>query len=279
MGKIYAMFFSATDTTKKTVMTIASEISKGVHRGQMAQEGEADFICVYDFTLPKQRESQPIFQADDIVVLGTPVIAGRVPNVLLPYLKTLNGRNAMAVPVVLYGNRNYDDALIELRHLLQLGGFQTIAAGAFIGEHSFSNVLAVGRPDEKDKRIMKRFAKQIAEKVLNDTKDHPVVVRGQIPYRFYYQPQDRNGQSIDIRKVKPKVNDLCTRCGVCADVCPMGSISRGDVLKYTGICMKCGACIKKCPSHARYYDDEGYLYHKKELEEMYTRRAEPEVFL
>lgn len=43
--------------------------------------------------------------------------------------------------------------------------------------------------------------------------------------------------------------------------------------------MKCGACIKKCPHHARYYDDEGYLYHKKELEEMYERRAEPEIFL
>ena len=66
---------------------------------------------------------------------------------------------------------------------------------------------------------------------------------------------------------------------MCVEICPMGSISGEDVRQYTGICMKCVACIKKCPHHARYYDDEGYLYHKKELEEMYERRAEPEIFL
>ena len=42
--------------------------------------------------------------------------------------------------------------------------------------------------------------------------------------------------------------------------------------------MKCGACVKKCPSQAKYFDDPGYLYHKKELEEMYERRAESRIF-
>ena len=59
----------------------------------------------------------------------------------------------------------------------------------------------------------------------------------------------------------------------------MGSISFGNVREFTGICIKCGACIKKCPKQAKYYEDEGYLYHKTELEEGYTRRAEPELFV
>lgn len=67
-----------------------------------------------------------------------PVIAGRVPNVLLKFLDTLQGGGALAVPVVLYGNRNFDDALIELRNILQDRGFYAIGAAAFIGEHSFS---------------------------------------------------------------------------------------------------------------------------------------------
>ena len=58
----------------------------------------------------------------------------------------------------------------------------------------------------------------------------------------------------------------------------MGSIDPDDVTHYTGICIKCCACVKKCPVGAKYYDDEGYLYHQHELEEMYQRRAEPEVF-
>ena len=269
MGKIYAMFFSATDTTRKTVMTIASELSM-----ELDHEFE-----VYDFTLPYMRESQPSFKEDDIVVFGTPVIAGRVPNVLLPYLKALDGGHALAIPVVLYGNRNYDDALIELRDLLEMAGFQTVAAGAFIGEHSFSKTLAAGRPDDEDMKMMKKFAAEIVKKILCYKGDYPVYVKGEFPYRNYYQPQDRHGNAIDIRKVKPKVSDACNRCGLCVTVCPMGSISREDVSKYTGICMKCGACIKKCPKQARYYDDEGYLYHKKELEEMYERRAQPEFFV
>ncbi len=99
------------------------------------------------------------------------------------------------------------------------------------------------------------------------------------PYRGYYKPRDRAGNMIDIRKVKPIVNSACDHCGICARVCPMGSIDCKDVSLYINICIKCGACIKKCPKHARYYEDEGYLYHKQELEEEFKRRAEPEMFL
>jgi ferredoxin len=59
----------------------------------------------------------------------------------------------------------------------------------------------------------------------------------------------------------------------------MGSISFDNVREYTGICIRCGACVKKCPQQARYYDDPEYLYHKRELEETLTRRAEPELFV
>ncbi|MCM1169017.1 MAG: 4Fe-4S binding protein, partial [Bacteroides sp.] len=99
------------------------------------------------------------------------------------------------------------------------------------------------------------------------------------PYRGYYQPRDRHGVAINILKVKSLVNDRCTGCKICADVCPMGSISRENVREYTGICIKCGACIKKCPENARYYNDEGYLYHQHELEEIYARRGEVALFL
>ena len=269
MRKIYGMYFSGTDTTKKIGEFLADRLSQYL-------QGEKR---IYDFTLPAARKGYPEFTEDDIVVFGTPVIAGRVPNVLLPYLRTIRGNQAAAVPVVLYGNRNYDDALIELRDLLENGGFRTMAAGAFIGEHTFSKILAAGRPDQKDMETAGTFARQIAESLAAWDGKHPVPVKGETPYRYYYQPRDRYGSKIDIRKVKPKVNDSCTDCGLCVEICPMGSISGEDVRQYTGICMKCGACIKKCPHHARYYDDEGYLYHKKELEEMYERRAEPEIFL
>ena len=271
--KVWAVYFSATDTTKKIVLTIADEAAR-----LLGAERED-----YDFTLPGMRENGFAAGKDDLVIFGTPVYAGRVPNVLLKYLATIQGNGALAVPVVLFGNRNFDDGLIELRDILENTGFHTVAAAAFVGEHSFSKTLAAGRPDADDMKEALAFAGKVAEKVKGLPEGEapaPVEVEGvPHPYRGYYQPRDRKGVSIDIRKVKSLVSDACDDCKICADVCPMGSISHENVREYTGICIKCGACIKKCPKQARYYEDEGYLYHQHELEEGYTRRAAISLFL
>ena len=271
--KVWAVYFSATDTTKKIVLTIADEAAR-----LLGAERED-----YDFTLPRMRENGFAAGKDDLVIFGTPVYAGRVPNVLLKYLATIQGNGALAVPVVLFGNRNFDDGLIELRDILENTGFHTVAAAAFVGEHSFSKTLAAGRPDADDMKEALAFAGKVAEKVKGLPEGEapaPVEVEGvPHPYRGYYQPRDRKGVSIDIRKVKSLVSDACDDCKICADVCPMGSISHENVREYTGICIKCGACIKKCPKQARYYEDEGYLYHQHELEEGYTRRAAISLFL
>ena len=69
-----------------------------------------------------------------------------------------------------------------------------------------------------------------------------------------------------------------TGCGLCAELCPMGSIDPADVSQVNGICIKCCACVKGCPSGAKFFDDAGYLYHRHELEAEYARPAANEVF-
>jgi ferredoxin len=272
IDKVWAVYFSATGTTKRITEVIASEISNAIGAGY-------DSV---DFTLPGARTEALRFGANELVIFGTPVIAGRVPNVLLKYLDTVNGGGALAVPVALYGNRDYDDALIELRDILEKGGLHTIAAAAFIGEHSFSDQLAKDRPDEADLNKAIVFAREVAHRADGITARPewtPVHVKGTPkPYRGYYQPRDRQGNPVNILKVKPLTKDSCTNCLLCAQLCPMGSISFDNVREYTGICIKCGACVKKCPVQAKFYDDEGFLYHQHELEEGYSRRAEPELF-
>ena len=270
--KVYAVYYSATGTTQKIASFIAENVAE-----KLNVEYEK-----YNYSLPKRREKILEFQENDLVVCGTPTYAGRVPNIMLPYLKNnIKGNGALAIPVVLFGNRNFDDALIELRNILEDNGFHTIAGAGFVGEHAFSYTLGANRPDEKDMQIAADFVGKIVEKIrtVEDIPAEPIKVRGNEPIRPYYTPRDRHEHAIDILKVKPKVNLLkCTNCKICANVCPMGSIDFNDVSKYVGICTKCGACIKKCPEKCRYYDDEGYLYHQHELEEQFERRAEPEIF-
>jgi ferredoxin len=267
ISTVKAVYFSPTGTSKRIVECIASTMAQSL-----------SVPCqVVDFTLPEHRTAPLTFSSTDLVILGMPVYAGRVPNVMLKYVTTLQGHGALGIPIVLYGNRNYDDALVELRDIMENGSIHTIAAAAFIGEHSFSHTLAKDRPDATDMVKARQFAQEAINNIASTDRE-PVKVTGQVPYRPYFRPVVQDKKFADIRKVQSKVSDACTNCGICADVCPLGSISREDVRVYKGICIKCGACTKACPTHARYYDDPAYLFHKEDLENRYARRAEPELF-
>ena len=272
LEKIWAIYFSGTGTTRRTVERIAGGIASRLNL-------PAESV---DFSRPAVRQETLGFGEMDLVVFGTPVYAGRVPNVLLPFLQErIVGGGALAVPVVLFGNRNYDDALIELRNILAADGMHPIAAGAFVGEHSFSRVLGADRPDAEDKVLMDEFAARVAELAagLDAAPVKSAAVRGQEPLRPYYTPRDRAGNPINILKVKPKTDlSRCGSCGLCANLCPMGSIDPADVSTVRGICIKCCACVKGCPTGAKFFDDAGYLYHQHELEAQYARPAENEVF-
>ena len=272
LEKIWAVYFSGTGTTRRTVESIAGGIASRLNL-------PAESV---DFSRPAVRQETLCFGEKDLVVFGTPVYAGRVPNVLLPFLRErIMGGGALAVPVVLFGNRNYDDALIELRNILTADGMHPIAAGAFVGEHSFSRVLGADRPNAEDEALMDEFAARVAALAagLDAAPVKSVAVRGQEPLRPYYTPRDRAGNPINILKVKPKTDmSRCGGCGLCADLCPMGSIDPADVSAVRGICIKCCACVKGCPIGAKFFDDAGYLYHQHELEAQYARPAENEVF-
>lgn len=269
---VSAAYFSATGTTRRIASALAQEISESLH-----------LPCKeYDFTTPSARKEPLRFSPGELVIFGTPVYAGRIPNLILPFVSSALGNGALAVPIVLYGNRSFDDALMELRNTLEDGGFRTIAAAAFVGEHSFGRDLANGRPDANDLTLVSDFAKSIQTKLKAPSLDAPHVpisVPGNNPVGPYYRPTDGNGTFIDIRKVKPVTSEDCTDCKWCAEHCPMGSISYEKVSEIPGICIKCNACVKGCPKGAKRFTDPGYLYHRDDIATRYRNpRKEPVFF-
>lgn len=269
---VKAVYYSAVGSTEKVVTAIAAQLAKQLHVP----------VESYDFTLPKNRMTKQTYAADELVVFGTPVYAGRVPNKMLPVVQeNFKAEGALAVPVVTFGNRNFDNGLIELRNELEKNGFHTIAGAGVVCEHVFSDRLAKGRPDAEDFEKLTAFADAVAEKVQHMTEiSDPIAVRGDDPVGPYYTPLGTDGKPAVFLKAKPKTKEeLCDQCGICAEVCPVGSISPENPSEITGICIKCQACVKKCTKQAKYFDDAAFLSHVAMLEQNYTRRAEMELFV
>ena len=95
-------------------------------------------------------------------IRDSPVYSGRVPAVLIDCIDQFEGDGAKAVVVGVYGNRHYDDALLEAADLLGERGFKVIAAGAFIGEHSMAPRVGAGRPDADDLAVAAQFGHDVA---------------------------------------------------------------------------------------------------------------------
>ncbi len=272
INKVWAIYFSPVGNTEKIVVSLAEAMGEKLNLP----------VEKLDYTLPVSRKEINFFNKTDLVIWGTPVYAGRVPNRLLPYIQNhFIGNGALAVPVAVFGNRSFDDALIELRNILEGNGFHTIAGAGLVAQHAFSTVLAAGRPDQADLEKIEEFSKKIVEKIsILKTPLQPIDVKGCNPPKVYYTPKGLDGNPTIFLKAKPKTDmEKCNSCGVCIRRCPMGSINREEPSDIIGICIKCHACIKRCGQNAKYFDDEQFVSHKLMLERDFAGRVEPMFFI
>jgi ferredoxin len=264
--KVFALFFSPTGTTKKAVMAFA--------------EGTGAPVEKIDLTLPATRKTfSRSFDSDDLVVAGFPVYGGRLPKDLDDFFSGLKGNGASAAALVMYGNREYDDALIELKLRLEERGFVVKAGAAFIGEHTFSKNIAPGRPDKNDLAVAAGYGKQVMDSILHDLPG-TLALKGNYPFKMQgYDP--RNPGSSPAHTLTITTTEDCTNCGLCAEKCPWGVIDMENPgsINYAG-CMRCLRCVKICPNSAKKVLEEKFLAFLPQFEmRLNARRKEPELFL
>ena len=249
--KITTIYFSATYTTRRVVEAVAANLSNEV--------------AAYDITNDASTEEIAIL-ADELVVVGVPVYAGRVPAMAAERLRRFKGNDTPAVVVAVYGNRHYDDAVLELHDMMTACGFRTVSAGAFVAQHSIFPKVGKARPNAEDMADIKTFAAKSAELVatgfgeIDLPGNRPYKVPGGIP-------------------IWPTASKKCSACGACARLCPTGAI---DPASPKGVdktkCIKCGRCIVVCPTKARRFYGIKYSLAAARFNTAFATRRENEMW-
>lgn len=261
--KVKLVYFSPTGTTRKVLESIAQGITDQV-------------VEHIDLTLPENAQKPLPPFSDELVLIGAPVYGGRLPVDAINRFKQIKASKTLAIPIVVYGNREFEDALLELKNLSIDLGFYPVAGAAFIGEHAFATKdapIANGRPDSLDVEKAKGFGTKIKEKIAAlqspDTR-----IDLEIPGRFPYEGGPRSMAVAPVTK-----EDICTLCGTCASVCPTAAISiNGSVETKIELCIRCCACVKNCPTGARVWEDSMMHTITTWLKENCATRKEPQMF-
>lgn len=262
--KVKLIYFSPTGTTKK----ILESIAKGVN---------AEDVEHINLTIPEGTQDTINVLPGELIIMGAPVYGGRLPVDAVKRLSKIKASDALAVIVVTYGNREFEDALLELKNLALDSGLIPVAGGAFIGEHSFSTKdlpIANGRPDGLDVHKANDFGARITTRI-KALPSLDTLVDLEIPGRFPYESTGARDMAVSpVTK-----EDLCTLCGICESVCPTAAISvEGIVRSEINLCIRCCACIKSCPTGARVMEDSTWNSIAIWLKENCGKRKEPQIF-
>lgn len=250
---VYKMVFSPTGGTMKAADMVAQTL--------------ADEVTLVDLCDSKKDFRSLVLNEDDVAVIAVPSYGGRVPTTAVARLSKCRGNGARAVLMAVYGNRAYEDTLLELQDTVKEAGFKVVAAIAAVAEHSIAHQFATGRPDAQDQQQLETFAQSIKAKLAS----------GELS--ALHLPGNRPYKTSNVSMV-PKATKACVSCGLCAQKCPVQAIDRlhpQNVDKKA--CISCMRCVTICPQHARTIHPIMQFAAGLALKKACSQRKEAELFI
>lgn len=221
--KATVICFSPTGNSRRSAVAMAEAI--------------ADQVEVIDLTAAAALR---MLAPTDFAIFAAPVYAGRIPYVAAERFAAITGNNTPCILVASYGNRHYDDALLEMADIAAEQGFVVKGAAAVIGRHTYGEIQT-DRPNDADFAEMRAFALQAAANTHAP----------EIPGNRTYREGGKGG------KFRPLTADTCIHCGLCARNCPTHAIGE-DHMQVSEGCISCFRCIRSCPKKAKHMSTPEY---------------------
>ena len=193
-----------------------------------------------DLCNPNEDFAKYNIDKDALVLIAVPCYNGRMPQVAKERMSKIKGNGAKCAVLCVYGNRAYEDTLVELEDVANDCGFTVIAGVAAIAEHSIYLYCGIGRPNYSDENRLKEIARDIFGK-FNKNIDTKPEIKGNRPYKKLSK----------FSIVPNKVYKTCDKCGVCVEDCPVQAIDSVTLKSDPDKCISCMRCVYHCPKESR----------------------------
>ncbi|MDR1093412.1 MAG: EFR1 family ferrodoxin [Clostridiales bacterium] len=201
-------------------------------------------------SIPQVADTAGLNYSDDVIGLIVPVYAFTTPCIVKRFLKKVRWQADYVFAIGTHGDR-YGGFCTDLakfcqKRKLRLDYAATLKMvdNALIGYEIAEQIRTL-----PSKRVDEQFTAIAAD----------IAARKRFIKPMLQSEKRRNRQIKMLRPLimNPRIgrkmiraDAKCTRCGVCAAVCPNGNIAVTETVKIGKRCEMCGGCVHNCPANA-----------------------------
>lgn len=238
-------YFSGTGNS----LYAAQKISRDINERLISIAGETNSGSSFEYSLAE----------NEVIGFVYPVYAWRAPSMVVKFIRKMkfkNYRNNYIFSVCTCGDEEgYTTAILKKR-LARKGfslssGFTVVMPNNYIISYDLDP-----RPvaEKKLAEAEEQFAEIIAAIGKREDGLYEIKIGPSPFWKSYIINPLFEKYALDPKKFF--ATDVCTGCGLCAEVCNTQNITVNDKPAWGSTCIKCLACIHRCPEEAIQYDNQ-----------------------
>lgn len=235
--KIALFYFSGTGNTERIAGAIAGELT------EINVE-----IHIFNITSYKERQQNYDLAPYSAIIFGIPIYAWRAPEVVIEWLKSINGQGKRCATFFTYGGVAVGSAHYDTKEILHGSNFIHIGSSEFPGKHTFNLAgwdFLENRPDKRDFDIAKEFARKILNK-FQEKENNRIEIEDPMISKLILERFERREKTLPKPSRRGKE---CSMCRTCEEVCPSRAMNADTGEADNDKCLRCLRCMINCPDN------------------------------